>query len=94
MDENRGTDGNQLRSRLLALTDREAKSLSIFLYASPQSLTVGSIWHRTLMTLASKSIIRLIVIDEAHCVAQDGRHFRPEFMTAMVALKQITRILL
>ena len=60
-----------------------------FLYASPQSLKDGSFWYKCLFELASKNLIRLICIDEAHSVAQDGRNFRPEFRSAVKTLRSI-----
>ena len=41
LDENRGRDGYTLRGRLLSLHPCEAECVSIFLYASPQSLKEG-----------------------------------------------------
>ena len=78
LDEHRGSDARLLRDRLISLNEDEAEYVSVFLYASPQSLQVGKFWYKTLMNLASKNLIRLIVVDEAHTVAQDGRDFRPE----------------
>ena len=89
LDEHRGSDSGLLRKRLLSLGEYEADNVAIFIYASPQSIDVGRDWHRTLMTLSSRNLIRLIVVDEAHSVAQDGRDFRPEFRTAVSALRKI-----
>ncbi len=89
LDENRGRDGYALRSQLLSLHSREAESVSIFLYALPQSLKDGSFWYKCLFELASKNLIQLICIDEAHSVAQDGRNFRPEFRSAVKTLRSI-----
>jgi superfamily II DNA helicase RecQ len=86
LDKNRGRDGYTLRSRLLSLHPREAECVSIFLYALPQSLKDGSFWYKCLFELASKNLIRLICIDEAHSVAQDGRNFRQEFCSAVKTL--------
>ncbi len=61
LNELRGTDSSLLRKRLLSLGEYEADNVAIFLYASPQSLDVGQDWHRTLMTLSSKNLIKLIV---------------------------------
>jgi len=41
------------------------------------------------MSLSAKNFNRLIVIDEAHSVAQDGRDFCPEFKSAVVTLRKI-----
>jgi hypothetical protein len=89
LDEHRGRDAGLLRKRLLSLTEYECDNVSIFLYASPQSLQVGHEWYRTLMSVSANNFIRLIVVDEAHSVAQDGRDFRPEFKTAVSALRKI-----
>ena len=43
LDEHRGDDGRVLRTRLMAINSTEADSVSIFLYASPQSLQVCSV---------------------------------------------------
>ena len=86
LNKNRGRDGYALRSRLLSLHPREAECVSIFLYASPQSLKDGSFWYKCLIELAPKNLIQLICIDEAHSVAQDGRNFRPEFCCAVKML--------
>ena len=93
LDEHRGRDAQLLKKRLLSLNEEEANYVSVFLYVSPQSLQVGSPWYRTLATLASNNMIRLMVVDEAHTVAQDGREFRPEFKTAVAALRSIHKML-
>jgi hypothetical protein len=41
------------------------------------------------MSVSAKKFIRLIVIDEAHSVLQDGRDLRPEFHSAVVTLRKI-----
>jgi superfamily II DNA helicase RecQ len=89
LDEHMGTDAQVLTKRLLALNEREAKCVSIFLYVSPQSLQQGTFWHKLLVTLSGRNMIRLIVIDEAHAVSLDGRDFRPEFHTAAKTLKSL-----
>ena len=38
------------------------------------------------------NLIRLICIDEAHTVAQDGRNFRPEFDSAVTTLRNIYEV--
>ncbi len=86
LDKHRGSDARLLRDRLILLNEDEAEYVSVFLYPSPQSLQVGTFWYKTLINLASKNLIRLIVIDEAHTVAQDGRDFRPEFKSAVSVL--------
>ena len=89
LDENRGHDGFALRSWLLSLHPHEAEFVSIFLYASPQSLKESSFWFTCLFELALKNLIQQICIDEAHSVAQDGRNFRPEFRSAVKMLQSI-----
>jgi superfamily II DNA helicase RecQ len=76
-----------MRECLLSLKACEAKHVLIFLYASLQSLQVGTIWYRTLLTLASRYLIWLIVVDEAHSVAQDNRNFCPDFQFAVMTLQ-------
>jgi superfamily II DNA helicase RecQ len=89
LDKHMGVDAQVLRNRLLSLNPREAKFVSIFLYASPQSLQACTFWYKCLVTLSSRDMIRLIVIDEAHAVAHDGRDFRPEFRSAVKTLKML-----
>jgi hypothetical protein len=57
LDEHRGNDGQALRDRLMYLSDCEADHVSIFLYALPQSLQVGTVWYYCLSTFASLSLI-------------------------------------
>jgi superfamily II DNA helicase RecQ len=51
LDKNRGIDGKALRDCLLSLNEQEADHVSIFLYASLQSLQVGTFWYQCLLTL-------------------------------------------
>jgi hypothetical protein len=91
LNKHRGVDGKALRVHLLSLNKQEANHVSIFLYASPQSLQVGTFWYQCLLTLLSCNMV-LIVIDEAHTVTQDGRSFRLELQSAMESLKCIMTI--
>ncbi len=56
LDEHRGFDAQRLRARLLSLNKTEAEYTAIFLYASPQSLQVGTQWYQTLVSLAAKDL--------------------------------------
>ncbi len=87
--KHRSIDGKALRDCLLWLNKQEAYHVSIFLYALPQFLQVGTFWYQCLLTLSSCNMIWLIVIDEAHTVTQDGCSFQPEFWLAMESLKCI-----
>ena len=78
VDEHRGKDAAKLHHRLDIMTEREADYVTLFLYMSPQSLQTDSPWYGVLHCIAMKIFIRLICIDEAHTVLQDGC-FRPEF---------------
>ena len=92
LDENRGVDGYALRRRLLSLNPREVNRVSIFLYATPQSLKEGTFWYMCLFQLALMNLMRLICIDEAHTVAQDGRNFRSEFHSAVTTLQNLYEV--
>ncbi len=92
LNKNRGRDGDTLRSRLRSLHPCEAECVSIFLYASLQSLKEGSFWYKCLFQLASKNLIWLICIEEAHSVAQDGRNCRPKFCSAVKMLRSIYHV--
>ena len=78
VDEHRGKDAAKLHHRLDIMTEREADYVTLFLYMSPQSLQTDSPWYGVLHCIAMKNFIRLICIDEAYTVLQDGC-FRPEF---------------
>ncbi len=71
------------------LNQKEVEFVSIFLYASPQSLQVGTYWYQCLVTLSSWDMFWLIVIDKAHSVAQGGHDFWPEFQSAVTTLKTL-----
>jgi hypothetical protein len=49
LDEHRGDNGAALRACLNSLTSHEANHVSILLCASPQSLQIGTIWHREVL---------------------------------------------
>ncbi len=89
LDKHRSIDGKALRDCLLWLNKQKADHVSIFLYALPQSLKVGTFWYQCLLTLLSSNMIWLIVIDEAHTLAQDGCSVLPEFWLAVESLKCI-----
>ncbi len=94
LDEHRGRNAKILKIRQLSLNEEEANYVSIFLYVSLQSLQVGSPWYRILTTLVLNNLICLMVADEAHTVAQDGREFILEFKTDVAALRSIHKMLL
>ncbi len=79
LDKICGIYGRVLQNRLDSIHCVEANSITIFLYASPQSLLETSPWLKCLLSLASRGFLCLMCIDEAHTVNQDGHSFRPEF---------------
>lgn len=87
LDEHTGIDAQVLKDRLLSIHLQEVETVSIFLYVSPQSQQPGTFWQKLLHTLSSKDLIRLIAIDEAHAVNQDGKDFCSEFRVAVKTLK-------
>ena len=83
LDEHRGDDAHALRTRLESIHPVERDNVTVFLFLSPQSLATNSSWFPTIAHLAKKGYISLYCIDEAHCIEQQGRHFRPEFISAV-----------
>ena len=67
-----GTSKIAKRYRFLERIPTWHSSCSIMLYASPQSLLVGGNRHRTMMSLATKGLVRLMVIDEAHRIKNEN----------------------
>ena len=50
-------------------------------------------WGPVLEKLAEQGLISLFCIDEAHEVEQSGRHFRPEFKTAMKVIPHLIKLM-
>ena len=86
IDEHKREDAKLLCSRLLSMSDEEAKHITTLLYLSPQALSTGSQWLTIMKELARKGRISMFVIDEAHYVEQAGRSFRKEFVHAVEAV--------
>ncbi len=51
LNKHRGIDSKALIDCLRSLNEQEANHVSIFLYALPQSLQVGTFWYQCLLTL-------------------------------------------
>jgi hypothetical protein len=86
LDEHKFEDLKKLRQRLIGMSPNEVENTTILLFASPQSLTPKSKWFHVLNSLFDKGYISFVCIDEAHCVEQCGRSFRPEFQDAVKTL--------
>ena len=91
-DKLRGKDGKKLRNCLNAITVREADYVTVFLYMSPQSLQMDSLWYGVIRRMASMNFIWLLCIDDAHTVYHNGL-FRTEFKSTVNAICQIHRLL-
>jgi ATP-dependent DNA helicase RecQ len=54
------------------------------LYISPEKLLTP-----TFKTFLKSIVVSAIVVDEAHCIAQDGPEFRPEYLQISEAIKEL-----
>jgi superfamily II DNA helicase RecQ len=61
---------------------------SIVLFASPQSLAIGTVWHTLALRLLDAKRLKLVCIDEIHLFAQFGLWFRSEFLLLKKSLFQ------
>jgi len=82
LDEQNTESSRELSKRLNSLHQSEANHCTIILYVSPRALQMESHWLKLLERLARRGYLRQICIDEAHAIEQDGRRFRPEFVSA------------
>ena len=82
LDEQTNESARELSKRLNTLHQTEANHCTIFLYVSLRALQLESSW-KLLEKIAKRGYLRLICIDEAHSIEQDGRSFRPEFVSAV-----------
>jgi superfamily II DNA helicase RecQ len=81
LDENKQQDFDALVLRLKRMIQdpTHAKNHSVVLYVSPSSLKKESRWNGLFRQMATRGVIKLFTIDEAHTVVTDGREFRKEF---------------
>ena len=70
----------------------ERKHVVINLFIGPKALTSAS-WKKLLKDLARKSLLSIFIIDKAHYVKQSGRHFRPEFESAVKLLGHLLTLM-
>ena len=91
VDEYHGEDAKRLCKRLNGMSTEEAKEITIMLYISPQKMKANSNWFHVLKDIASKGLISIICIDEAHYVQQAGRSFRMEFVEAVESIAELLR---
>ena len=68
----------------------EARHVAISLFIGPKAAS-NKKWQSVLMELAKNGLIQLVIIDEAHFVSQSGRHFRPEFYSAVKFLGNMVK---
>ena len=87
-----GEDAALLITRLSLLTVEESKWVTIKLFLGPKALSSQK-WGPVLERLAWKGVISLFCIDEAHEVEQSGRFFRPEFKTAVAAIRRLVQMM-
>ena len=66
--------------------------MSINLFIGPHALSSNT-WKSELAKLARRGLIQMITIDEAHFISQSGRHFRPEFNTAVDVLGELLKMM-
>ena len=93
LDEQSSESSRELSKRLNSLHQTEANNCTIFLYVSPRALQMESYWLKLLEKLARRGYLRLICIDEAHAIEQEGRSFCPEFVSAAKNLMMLHNLM-
>ena len=92
VDEHRKEDQQLLIDRLRSynVDGEETAHVSINLFIGPRAMNSNT-WKTELTRLAEHGLIQMMVIDEAHYISQSGRHFRPEFITAVEFLRELLK---
>lgn len=90
VDEFREGNAKKLCERLVAYTRKELSSIVLFM--SPLALQSDTIWFKTLSTLAKRSSISAVCIDEAHTAVTNYESFRPEFKSAIENINTLVSI--
>jgi len=93
LDEQSSESSRELSKRLNSLHQTEANNCTIFLYVSPRALQMELYWLKLLEKLARRGYLRLICIDEAHAIEQEGRSFCPEFVSAAKNLMMLHNLM-
>ena len=79
---------------LLEMTDTSllARTVSIVLVATPQTLLDQKLpWFKLLIELSEKPLFRLLSIDDAHKVVEDGITFGSEFVHLKTLIHQLNK---
>ena len=77
---NHSTSKDEYLSIRTMLNTRTCK----LLYISPEKLSTP-----TFKTFLKSIVVSAVVVDEAHCIAQDGPEFRPEYLQIAEAIKDM-----
>ena len=98
LDEHRGVNATKLCRRIEAIPSQEWDGTTVIWFASASSLSPNadtgqpSPWIAPLSRLSRRGRMSMVCIDEAHYVNQHGRDFRPEFHTALSAVKSLVSL--
>uniref|UniRef100_A0A914YYJ4 ATP-dependent DNA helicase n=1 Tax=Panagrolaimus superbus TaxID=310955 RepID=A0A914YYJ4_9BILA len=87
---NQHTPKEEVKRIQMALTD-EASNLRL-VYVTPEKLAKSKLFMSKLEKCAEAKRLKLIAIDEVHCVSQWGNDFRPDYQFLHILKKQFKNV--